>query len=147
VSVTGLLPPTERGARIAGLVAEPGEYVLVCIDCLSEGINLQQDFNAVVHYDLVRYRPVQRVEYCLQMYLVATLSRAPRWMSVVGQKETFPWARLETLPVPPCRFSIGHYDRTVVAGGFRSAGDRASALCRRCRAIALRPCRGQVGVD
>jgi len=51
-SVTGLLPPAEREARIATLVNEPGEYVLVCTDCLSEGINLQQDFNAVLHYDL-----------------------------------------------------------------------------------------------
>jgi superfamily II DNA or RNA helicase len=51
-SVTGLLPPSEREARIATLAAEPGDYVLVCTDCLSEGINLQQHFNAVLHYDL-----------------------------------------------------------------------------------------------
>jgi hypothetical protein len=51
-SVTGLLPPSEREARIDRLVAEGGEYVLVCTDCLSEGINLQQHFNAVLHYDL-----------------------------------------------------------------------------------------------
>lgn len=51
-SVTGLLPSTERETRIAALVAEGGEYVLVCTDCLSEGINLQKHFNAVLHYDL-----------------------------------------------------------------------------------------------
>lgn len=51
-SVTGMLPPSEREARIARLITEPGEYVLVCTDCLSEGINLQQGFNAVLHYDL-----------------------------------------------------------------------------------------------
>jgi hypothetical protein len=51
-SVTGLLPPAEREARIATLVAESGAYVLVCTDCLSEGVNLQQHFNAVLHYDL-----------------------------------------------------------------------------------------------
>ena len=51
-SVTGLLPPAEREARIARLVDEAGEYVLVCTDCLSEGINLQEHFNAVLHYDL-----------------------------------------------------------------------------------------------
>jgi superfamily II DNA or RNA helicase len=51
-SVTGLLPPAEREARIAALVAEPGQYVLVCTDCLAEGINLQQHFNSVLHYDL-----------------------------------------------------------------------------------------------
>lgn len=51
-SVTGLLPPAEREGRIAALVAEPGDLVLVCTDCLSEGVNLQQHFNAVLHYDL-----------------------------------------------------------------------------------------------
>ncbi len=51
-SVTGLLPPTEREGRIAALIAEPGDLVLVCTDCLSEGVNLQQHFNAVLHYDL-----------------------------------------------------------------------------------------------
>lgn len=51
-SVTGLLPPAEREDRIDRLVADAGEYVLVCTDCLSEGINLQQHFNAVLHYDL-----------------------------------------------------------------------------------------------
>jgi superfamily II DNA or RNA helicase len=51
-SVTGLLPPADREARIANLVAEPGDCVLVCTDCLSEGINLQEHFNAVLHYDL-----------------------------------------------------------------------------------------------
>lgn len=51
-SVTGLLPPSEREARIASLVADQGEYVLVCTDCLAEGINLQDHFNAVLHYDL-----------------------------------------------------------------------------------------------
>ncbi len=51
-SVTGLLPPSDREARIASLVENGGEYVLVCTDCLSEGVNLQEHFNAVLHYDL-----------------------------------------------------------------------------------------------
>ena len=51
-SVTGLLPPTEREIRIASLSTEPGQYVLVCTDCLSEGINLQDHFDAALHYDL-----------------------------------------------------------------------------------------------
>jgi superfamily II DNA or RNA helicase len=51
-SVTGLLPPAEREDRIANLVAESSQYVLVCTDCLAEGVNLQQHFNAVLHYDL-----------------------------------------------------------------------------------------------
>ena len=50
-AVTGLLPPVEREQRIAELAQSP-QRVLVCTDCLSEGINLQASFNAVVHYDL-----------------------------------------------------------------------------------------------
>lgn len=50
-SVTGTLPPDEREARVAHL-AESEKRVLVCTDCLSEGINLQDNFDAVVHYDL-----------------------------------------------------------------------------------------------
>ena len=52
--VTGQLPPAEREARIARLTAEGGRFVLVCTDCLSEGINLQEHFDAVLHYDLAR---------------------------------------------------------------------------------------------
>lgn len=50
-AVTGLLPPAEREARIAQMSTHE-QRVLVATDCLSEGINLQQYFNAVVHYDL-----------------------------------------------------------------------------------------------
>jgi Helicase conserved C-terminal domain len=50
-AVTGLLPPAEREQRIVDLGQAP-QHVLVCTDCLSEGINLQAYFSAVVHYDL-----------------------------------------------------------------------------------------------
>src|SRR6266581_832263 len=50
-AVTGLLPPVERESRIQQLAESP-QHVLVCTDCLSEGINLQEHFNAVIHYDL-----------------------------------------------------------------------------------------------
>ncbi len=50
-TVTGELPPEEREDRVAALVDHP-RRVLVCTDCLSEGINLQDLFDAVVHYDL-----------------------------------------------------------------------------------------------
>jgi superfamily II DNA or RNA helicase len=51
-AVTGTLPPAERQDRIHDLTAEPGRHVLVATDCLSEGVNLQEHFQAVVHYDL-----------------------------------------------------------------------------------------------
>ncbi len=50
-SVTGLIPPEDREARVQAL-GEAAKRVLVCTDCLSEGTNLQHLFNAVVHYDL-----------------------------------------------------------------------------------------------
>ena len=50
--VTGHLPLGERGARIDALADGGGPFVLVCTDCLSEGINLQEHFDAVLHYDL-----------------------------------------------------------------------------------------------
>lgn len=52
--VTGELPAEDRRARIEALAeaAEGRTPVLVATDCLSEGINLQSRFSAVVHYDL-----------------------------------------------------------------------------------------------
>ena len=50
-AVTGLLPPAEREIRVDMLGQHP-QRVLVATDCLSEGINLQEHFDAVVHYDL-----------------------------------------------------------------------------------------------
>ena len=52
ISVTGELPPAERERRVADLTATDGAHVLVATDCLSEGVNLQHHFDAVVHYDL-----------------------------------------------------------------------------------------------
>lgn len=51
MAVTGMLPPSEREFRVNEL-GKHHKRLLVCTDCLSEGINLQERFNAVVHYDL-----------------------------------------------------------------------------------------------
>jgi superfamily II DNA or RNA helicase len=50
-TITGLLPPSEREDRI-GQIPLDRQRVLVATDCLSEGINLQHTFDAVLHYDL-----------------------------------------------------------------------------------------------
>ena len=50
-AVTGTLPPYEREVRVAALGGNP-KRVLVATDCLSEGVNLQEHFDAVIHYDL-----------------------------------------------------------------------------------------------
>lgn len=51
-SVTGSLPPEEREDRVKDLTGHAGPRVLVATDCLSEGVNLQEGFTAVIHYDL-----------------------------------------------------------------------------------------------
>ena len=52
--VTGELTSDQREERIevVGELDEQIAPVLVATDCLSEGVNLQNHFNAVVHYDL-----------------------------------------------------------------------------------------------
>lgn len=50
-AVTGEMTPDEREAAVEQL-GEGETRVLVATDCLSEGINLQGLFTAVVHYDL-----------------------------------------------------------------------------------------------
>lgn len=49
--VTSRLADEERKMKIDELVHTEA-HVLVCTDCLSEGVNLQQGFEAVIHYDL-----------------------------------------------------------------------------------------------
>ena len=54
--VTGELTPDERRDRVAEMAADESaatdQRILVATDCLSEGINLQQLFDTVIHYDL-----------------------------------------------------------------------------------------------
>ncbi len=49
--VTGEFSPSEREATVEAM-GESEQRILVATDCLSEGINLQNLFTAVVHYDL-----------------------------------------------------------------------------------------------
>lgn len=51
VAVTGRIGDDERRAKIEEISADRSR-VLVATDCLSEGINLQNKFSAVLHYDL-----------------------------------------------------------------------------------------------
>jgi superfamily II DNA or RNA helicase len=55
-AVTGVLTPDERRDRVAEMATtddqKESQRILVATDCLSEGINLQQLFDTVVHYDL-----------------------------------------------------------------------------------------------
>src|SRR5262249_55781997 len=50
-AVTGELPPENRRSRVEAMI-EADQRLLVATDCLSEGVNLQNLFDTVVHYDL-----------------------------------------------------------------------------------------------
>lgn len=50
-SITSELSDEERREKIDEMAKSP-KRVLVATDCLSEGINLQDKFNAILHYDL-----------------------------------------------------------------------------------------------
>jgi len=50
-AITGEFTAAEREERVA-ILADSENPILVATDCLSEGINLQHGFNAVIHYDL-----------------------------------------------------------------------------------------------
>ena len=50
-AITGALTAEERRARVEDMVTAE-QRLLVATDCLSEGINLQSLFDAVVHYDM-----------------------------------------------------------------------------------------------
>lgn len=52
IFVTGNFNPTERQEKIEALKDSEKPPILVATDCLSEGINLQDLFTAVIHYDL-----------------------------------------------------------------------------------------------
>jgi len=51
-AVTGAFDPSTREGMINDLIQKYDKRILVCTDCLSEGINLQEGFDAVIHYDL-----------------------------------------------------------------------------------------------
>lgn len=50
-AITSELPDEQRKERIEAM-GQSDKRILVATDCLSEGINLQDHFNAVLHYDL-----------------------------------------------------------------------------------------------
>jgi superfamily II DNA or RNA helicase len=49
--ITGRIAPEERLRRVE-VLGESEQRILICTDCLAEGVNLQQYFNSVIHYDL-----------------------------------------------------------------------------------------------
>jgi superfamily II DNA or RNA helicase len=84
-AVTGTLPPEERQARVAALAADPGHRpVLIATDCLSEGVNLQDTFQAVVHYDLA-WNPTRHEQREGRVDRFGQLSPTVRAVTIYGR--------------------------------------------------------------
>jgi superfamily II DNA or RNA helicase len=83
-AVTGTLPPDERQQRIRDLTAdEKKRPVLVATDCLSEGINLQDHFQAVVHYDLA-WNPTRHEQREGRVDRFGQISQTVRAVTIYG---------------------------------------------------------------
>ena len=82
-AVTGELTPAERQARVLEL-GKADKRILVATDCLSEGINLQQSFNAVVHYDLA-WNPMRHEQREGRVDRFGQISKDVRCMTMYGQ--------------------------------------------------------------
>jgi superfamily II DNA or RNA helicase len=94
-AVTGTLPPAEREARV-GELAKATQRVLVCTDCLSEGINLQEAFDAVVHYDL-SWNPTRHEQREGRADRYGQASRVVRVVTYYGTDNRIDGAVLEVL--------------------------------------------------
>lgn len=82
--ITSQLAPTEREARIEGIPEDDdAPRVLVCTDCLSEGINLQTRFDAVVHYDL-SWNPTRHEQRDGRVDRFAQKSKKVRVVAIYG---------------------------------------------------------------
>lgn len=141
--VTGNLPPDERRERINGMVEEvEGDHgkqrILVATDCLSEGINLQKIFDAVIHYDLSwnpirhqqregrvdRYGQPSKDVHSMIMYSPAShIDRAV--LEVIVRKATDIWrATGVTVPLPEER---GPVTEALMSAIMRGRSDQAVA--------------------
>lgn len=94
--ITGELPSEEREARVARLGEVEGARVLVATDCLSEGINLQDHLDAVVHYDL-SWNPTRHEQREGRVDRFGQTSKVVRATLMYGQNNPVDGAVLEVI--------------------------------------------------
>ncbi|WP_457651645.1 helicase-related protein [Rhodocaloribacter sp.] len=94
-AVTGELPPEER-QRIIEEMGAHDRRVLVATDCLSEGIDLQQHFNAVLHYDLA-WNPMRHEQREGRVDRYGQTSRQVRCIRYFGENNPIDGIVLEVL--------------------------------------------------
>lgn len=82
--VTGEMPPEERESVVERLSSFEGKRILVATDCLSEGINLQRAFSAVVHYDLA-WNPTRHEQRAGRVDRYGQPARKVKVLTIVGE--------------------------------------------------------------
>lgn len=94
-TVTGELSPKERQQHVEelGLQERP---ILVATDCLSEGINLQDYFTAVVHYDL-SWNPTRHEQREGRVDRFGQKAREVRSVMIYGQDNPIDGAVLDVI--------------------------------------------------
>ena len=93
--VTGELPSDDRKAIVDDMAADQLR-VLVATDCLSEGIDLQELFDAVVHYDL-SWNPTRHQQRNGRVDRFGQLSAVVRSLLVYGENNPVDGAVLEVI--------------------------------------------------
>ncbi|MEX2745804.1 helicase-related protein [Rhizobium mongolense] len=93
--VTGELPGDDRKAIVDDMVSDQLR-VLVATDCLSEGIDLQELFDAVVHYDL-SWNPTRHQQRNGRVDRFGQLSAVVRSLLVYGENNPVDGAVLEVI--------------------------------------------------
>ena len=96
--VTGELTSDQREERVEALgeLDEKIRPVLVATDCLSEGVNLQNHFNAVVHYDLT-WNPTRHEQREGRADRFGQASRTVRALMVYGENNPVDGAVLRVI--------------------------------------------------
>jgi superfamily II DNA or RNA helicase len=98
ICVTGELTAVQRAERIADLtdLEEGITPILVATDCLSEGVNLQDHFNAVVHYDLT-WNPTRHEQREGRVDRFGQSARIVKTLMLYGQDNPVDGAVLEVI--------------------------------------------------
>jgi len=93
--VTGEFASDERRELVATL-GEAEKRILVATDCLSEGINLQDSFDAVVHYDL-SWNPTRHEQREGRVDRFGQKSKEIRTVLIYGENNTVDGAVLKVI--------------------------------------------------
>lgn len=94
-AITGELTPHERLERVE-ILGQQAQPILVATDCLSEGINLQEYFTSVIHYDL-SWNPTRHEQREGRVDRFGQKAREVRTIMLYGQDNPIDGAVLDVI--------------------------------------------------